>query len=79
MKKMPLMVRQLEPKENGLPLEIYVFTDVTDWEIYETIQADIFDHIFSIAEEFDIRIFQNPTGYDMRLIGPGKGEEPLSD
>jgi miniconductance mechanosensitive channel len=47
-------------------LEIYAFTDVTEWEEYEMIQADIFDHIFSIAEEFEIRIFQNPTGYDMR-------------
>lgn len=66
MKDMPLMVRQLAPTENGLPLEIYAFTDVTDWTNYELIQADIFDHIVSIAEEFDIRIFQNPTGYDYR-------------
>jgi len=66
MKDMPQMVRQLAPTENGLPLEIYAFTDVIDWTNYELIQADIFDHIVSIAEEFDIRIFQNPTGYDYR-------------
>lgn len=66
MKNMPQMVRQLSPTENGLPLEIYAFTDVTDWAAYETIQADIFDHIFSTAEEFGIRIFQSPTGYDLR-------------
>ncbi len=64
MEDMPRMVRQLSPTENGIPLEVYAFTAVTDWGIYETIQADIFDHIISIAEEFDIRIFQNPTGYD---------------
>lgn len=65
-KGMPQMVRQLPQGENGLPLEIYVFTDDTKWEIYERIQSDIFDHIFSSAEEFGLRIFQNPTGYDMQ-------------
>jgi len=67
-KGMTHMVRQLPPTENGVPLEIYAFTDVTDWGIYETIQADIFDHIFSIVGEFDLRIFQSPTGYDMKQI-----------
>ena len=62
----PLMVRQLPPGENGLPLEVYAFTKTIDWTEYETIQSDIFDHIFSVAGEFGIRIFQNPTGYDMR-------------
>ena len=62
------MLCQLPPTENGLPLEIYAFTNFTEWEIYETIQADIFDHIFSIAEEFELRIFQNPSGYDMKQI-----------
>lgn len=71
LKNMPQLVRQLPPTENGIPLEIYAFAEVTDWEAYETIQADIFDHIISIADEFDIRIFQNPTGYDMRQISGG--------
>ncbi len=64
--EIPLMVRQLPPGENGLPLEIYAFTKTINWTEYETIQADIFDHIFSVAGEFGIRIFQNPTGFDMR-------------
>jgi miniconductance mechanosensitive channel len=67
-KGMTQLVRQLPPTENGLPIEIYAFTSETKWEIYETIQADIFDHILSIAEEFNLRIFQNPTGYDMQQI-----------
>ncbi len=67
-KGMTHMVRQLPPEETGLPLEIYAFTDTTDWETYESIQADIFDHIISIAGEFELRIFQNPTGYDMKQI-----------
>ncbi len=63
---MTQMVRQLPQGENGLPLEIYAFADDTKWENYERIQSDIFDHIFSIAEEFGLRIFQSPTGYDMQ-------------
>lgn len=66
LKGMPQLVRQLPQGENGLPLEIYAFTDDTKWENYERIQSDIFDHIFSIAKDFGLRIFQNPTGYDMR-------------
>ncbi len=65
-KGMTQLVRQLPQGENGLPLEIYAFTDDTKWENYERIQSDIFDHIFSIAEEFGLRIFQSPTGYDMQ-------------
>ncbi len=68
---MSQMVRQLAPGENGLPLEIYVFVKGTDWEHYEQVQADIFDHIFSVAGEFGLRIFQNPTGYDVKQISSG--------
>ncbi len=62
------MVRQLPPGEHGLPIEIYGFTRSTVWVNYETVQADIFDHILSVAEEFGLRIFQNPTGYDVKEI-----------
>jgi len=51
-KDMTLMVRQLSPTSNGLPLEIYAFTNTTQWVVYENIQADIFDHIFAIIPEF---------------------------
>ncbi len=71
LKNMPQIVRQLPAAEYGLPLEIYAFTEVTDWAVYEAIQADIFDHIFSIADEFGLRLFQNPTGYDMKQINIG--------
>ncbi|MDK2799694.1 MAG: miniconductance mechanosensitive channel [Clostridiales bacterium] len=64
--RMTLMVRQLSPTEYGLPIEIYAFTNDTAWASYESIQADIFDHIFAVIPEFDLRIFQNPTGYDLR-------------
>jgi miniconductance mechanosensitive channel len=67
-KEMIRMVRQLEPGENGVPLEIYAFTNDTNWLNYEKIQADIFDHILSVASEFNIRIFQNPSGHDIRVV-----------
>jgi miniconductance mechanosensitive channel len=66
-KDMVQMVRQLEPGINGVPLEIYAFTNDTNWANYEKIQGDIFDHILSIAPEFNIRIFQSPTGYDVQM------------
>lgn len=63
------LVRQLEPGPTGIPLEIYVFTATTEWVQYETIQADIFDHLFASVHEFELRIFQYPaTG--MQGISP---------
>ncbi len=61
---MTLMVRQLNPTPDGLPLEIYAFSNDTDWVAYEGIQSDIFDHILAIAPEFDLRVFQHPAGRD---------------
>jgi miniconductance mechanosensitive channel len=62
------MVRQLPPKEYGLPIELYMFAKTTDWSEYETIQADIFDHILAVAPLFGLRLFQNPSGYDLRQL-----------
>jgi miniconductance mechanosensitive channel len=61
-KDLTLMVRQLEPTENGLPIEVYCFSNNINWVEYETIQADIFDHLLSSISNFDLEIFQNPTG-----------------
>lgn len=61
-----LLVRQLDPTEKGVPLEIYAFTKTTKWDQYENIQSDIFDHIFATAEQFGLRIFQTPSGQDIR-------------
>jgi len=63
-KDLTLLVRQLAPTELGLPLEIYVFSSEKNWIKYEEIQADIFDHLFAVAKEFDLRVFQRPTGMD---------------
>jgi miniconductance mechanosensitive channel len=62
--EMTCMVRQLPATEVGLPLELYFFSSDQNWVNYETIQADIFDHLFAVAPLFDLRVFQHPSGYD---------------
>ncbi len=64
--ELTFLVRQLKPTEKGLPIEIYVFCKDKRWVPYEAIQADIFDHLLAVAPEFDLRVFQNPTGGDLR-------------
>ena len=66
--EMTFLVRQLAPTENGIPLEIYVFSKDQVWANYEAIQADIFDHILAVIPEFDLRIFQNPSGEDFKAL-----------
>ena len=70
---MTLLVRQLQPTAQGLPLEIYCFTSTTAWADYESIQADIFDHLISILPEFGLRAFQEPTGEDFSFVGKLQG------
>jgi len=65
-KDMTFLVRHLAPTENGLPIEIYVFSNDKVWANYEAIQADIFDHVLAALPEFDLRVFQNPTGSDFQ-------------
>ncbi|WP_375651878.1 mechanosensitive ion channel family protein [Bartonella sp. LB28NMGDW] len=65
---MTFMARQLPPTENGLPLEIYCFTNTTVWIDYEQIQGDIFDHLYSILPCFGLKVFQNPSGYDFNQV-----------
>ncbi|WOT05199.1 mechanosensitive ion channel family protein [Shewanella youngdeokensis] len=67
-KDMTLLVRQLAPTATGVPIELYIFTSDTRWSVYEDIQADIFDHIFAILPEFGLRVFQGPTGKDIRSL-----------
>jgi len=64
-KSMTLIVRQLGPGPEGLPLEIYCFTNTTEWAVYEDIQSDIFDHLLAIVPEFGLRLYQKPAGSDL--------------
>jgi len=66
-----IMVRQLQPTPKGLPIELYFFTATVDWADYETIQADIFDHVYASVASFGLRIFQSPSGLD---IHPAAGQ-----
>jgi miniconductance mechanosensitive channel len=65
---MTLIVRQLAPTPDGLPLEIYAFSNDIGWEAYEGIQGDIFDHLLAIAPHFDLRLFQHPSGRDVEHV-----------
>lgn len=63
---MTILVRQLQPGPEGLPLEIYCFTKTIAWNDYEAIQSDIFDHLFALLPEFGLSVFQNPSGADFK-------------
>jgi miniconductance mechanosensitive channel len=75
---MPQLSRQLQPTAEGLPLEVYCFTDTVVWAEYEMIQSDIFDHLYAILPEFGLRTFQGPTGHDIRAVGSFlRGGQPV--
>ena len=67
-KELMIMVRQMQPTSEGVPLEIYCFSNTSEWPKYEQIQAEIFDHIFAIIPEFGLRIFQSPSGIDIKSL-----------
>lgn len=62
------MVRQMTPTPDGLPIQVYAFTATTAWVEYEGIQSDIFDHLYSIIPEFGLRVYQHPSGVDVRAL-----------
>ncbi len=63
--EMTLLVRQMQPTEHGLPLQIYAFVNDTNWGFYEGVQSDIFDHLLAVAKVFDLRVYQQPSGADV--------------
>lgn len=63
-----IMVRQLQPTSEGLPLEIYAFSNTTSWVDYEAIQSDIFDHLIAIIGEFGLQVYQAPSGQDWKVL-----------
>ena len=72
---MTLMVRTMEPTPEGVPLELYCFTATTAWGAYENIQGDIFDHLLAILPEFGLRLYQSPSGNDLRV---GMMQRPMN-
>jgi miniconductance mechanosensitive channel len=69
-----LMVRQLQPTEKGLPLELYCFTNTSAWLEYEGILSDIFDHLMAAAPFFGLMVYQAPSGGDLRQLGASKAD-----
>jgi miniconductance mechanosensitive channel len=65
---MTMMVRQLQPTSQGLPLELYFFYNGTSWIPYENMQSEVFEYLFAILPEFGLKIFQSPTGYDLSCL-----------
>jgi miniconductance mechanosensitive channel len=76
---MTFVVRQLPPSPEGLPLEVYVFSTDTDLVDYEKVQADIFDHLLAAVPFFDLRVFQHPTGHDLRMLRERVSDEPVAE
>ena len=66
---LPIEVQTMISDETGIPLELYFFSANKVWVAYEGIQADVFDHVLAIIPEFGLRVFQNPSGEDLRRIG----------
>lgn len=66
--EMTMLVRQLQPGPEGMPIELYFFTASTAWAEYEDIQAEVFDHIIAVLGNFHLKVFQNPSGSDIKSI-----------
>ena len=76
-KSMTLMVRQLPPTPAGLPMEVYCFSRDKSWVAHERLAADLFDHLLAAAPWFDLEVFQNPTGSDMRALAGAASDRPM--
>ncbi len=63
-----LLVRQKDPTEFGVPLQVYCFSAKTDWISYEAIQNDIFDHIYAVINQFDLKVYQRPSSYSINMM-----------
>lgn len=72
-KDMTIIVKQLDAGESGLPVQFYAFTTTTDWEEFEAIQSDLLDHALAMIPEFDLRVYQNPSGNDLANASAGNG------
>ena len=63
---MTVLVRQMHPTAEGLPVELYFFSADTAWLRYEHLQGEVFDHVLALLHMFDLKVFQNPTGLDLQ-------------
>jgi miniconductance mechanosensitive channel len=63
-----MLVRQLQPTAQGMPIELYFFSADTDWASYESLQGEVFDHVLAMLQHFDLKVFQSPTGLDFQNL-----------
>ena len=63
-----MIVRQLQPTAQGMPIELYFFSANTAWVKYEALQAEVFDHVLATLHRFDLKVFQSPTGLDLQKL-----------
>ena len=70
--EMIMTVRQLQPTAHGLPIELYFFSANTAWLRYEHLQAEVFDHVLAMLHQFDLKVFQSPTGLDVQKLASEK-------
>jgi miniconductance mechanosensitive channel len=66
--EMIMLVRQLQPTAQGMPIELYFFSANTAWVRYEHLQAEVFDHVLAMLHQFDLKVFQSPTGLDLQSL-----------
>ena len=65
---MTLMVRQKPPTEFGIPMEVYCFSKIKTWTEYEAIQGDIFDHVYAVVKQFDLKVYQKPSSNSLNEL-----------
>ena len=70
--EMIMLVRQLQPTAQGMPIELYFFSANTAWVRYEHLQAEVFDHVLAMLHRFGLKVFQSPTGLDVQNLASGK-------
>ncbi len=66
--EMIMLVRQLQPTAEGMPIELYFFSADTAWIKYEQLQGEVFDHLLATLHTFGLKVFQSPTGLDIRRL-----------
>lgn len=69
------MVRQFQPSDSGLPIEIYFFSREKRWKPFEEVSCDVIEHLYAVIHEFDLRVYQKPSGYDMLVFSEALGRE----
>jgi miniconductance mechanosensitive channel len=70
--KQTLIIRHKEPEGNGLPLQIYAYSKNNSWIPFENLQSEIIEHLLAVLNEFELKVFQQPSGDDIKAISGTK-------